>query len=99
MQAADGGTLVLQDVGYLSWRLQGRMHRFVDTRMVQRIGSAQSIRSDARLMAITHSSGLMHAVRYQPFRDDLFSRINSIQIEVPPPFVTGITVIPACRSR
>ena len=84
LEAADGGTLVLQDVGYLSWRLQGRLHRFVDTRMVQRIGSAQSIRSDARLVAITHGSSLMHAVRYQPFRDDLFSRINSIQIEVPP---------------
>ena len=56
LEAADGGTVVLQDVGYLSWRLQGRLHRFVGTRMVQRIGSSQATPSDVRLMAITHRS-------------------------------------------
>jgi DNA-binding NtrC family response regulator len=83
LEAADGGTVVLQDVGYLSWRLQGRLHRFVDTHMVQRIGSPVPIPSDVRLVAITHRS-LVQAVRNQPFRDDLFSRINVIPIEVPP---------------
>src|SRR5688572_15876154 len=83
LEAADGGTIVLQDLGYLSWRLQGRLHRFVDTRMVQRIGSPLSTPSDVRLVAITHRS-LVQAVRNQPFRDDLFSRINVIPIEVPP---------------
>jgi len=83
LEAADGGTVVLQEVGFLSWRLQGRLHRFVDTHMVQRIGSSLSTRSDVRLVAITHRS-LLHTVGFQPFRDDLFSRINLIAIEVPP---------------
>jgi DNA-binding NtrC family response regulator len=83
LEAADGGTIVLHDVSYLSWRLQGRLHRFVDTRMVQRIGSTRSTPSDVRLIAITQST-LMHTVHSRVFRDDLFSRITVFHIEVPP---------------
>ncbi len=83
LEAADGGTVVLQDVGYLSWRLQGRLRRFIDTGIVQRVGSSLATPSDVRMMAITHRS-LVHAVGNQAFRDDLFSRIDVIHIEVPP---------------
>jgi two-component system, NtrC family, response regulator len=83
LEAADGGTIVLQDVGYLSWRLQGRLHRFVDTHVVQRVGSPLSTPSDVRLIATTHSS-MVHTVRNRVFRDDLFSRITVIHIDVPP---------------
>ena len=83
LEAADGGTIVLHDVGYLSWRLQGRLHRYVDTRVVQRIGSPQSTPSDVRLIASMQSS-LVHTVRNRVFRDDLFSRITVFHIDVPP---------------
>jgi DNA-binding NtrC family response regulator len=83
LEAANGGTLALQDVGYLSWRLQGRLLRFTETHMVQRIGSSLSTPSDVRLMAITHRR-LVHSVSNQAFREDLFYRMNVIHIEVPP---------------
>jgi DNA-binding NtrC family response regulator len=83
LEAADGGTVVLQDVSYLSWRLQGRLHRFVGTGTVQRIGSSQATPSDVRLMAITHRS-LAQTVNNQAYRESLFCRIAVIQIEVPP---------------
>jgi len=83
LEAADSGSLVLQDVGYLSWRLQGRLLRYVETRMVQRIASTHSTPSDVRLMAITQRR-LVHAVSNQAFREDLFYRMNVIHIEVPP---------------
>jgi len=83
LEAADGGTIVLHDVGYLSWRLQGRLHRYVDTRVVQRIGSPQSTPSDVRLIASMQSS-MVHTVRNRVFRDDLFSRITVFHIDVPP---------------
>jgi DNA-binding NtrC family response regulator len=83
LEAAGGGTLVLQDVGYLSWRLQGRLLRFTETHMVQRTGSSLSVPSNVRLMAITHRR-LVHAVNNQAFRDDLFYRMNVIHIEVAP---------------
>jgi DNA-binding NtrC family response regulator len=83
LEAASGGTIVLQDVGYLSWRLQGRLLRYTEAQEVQRAGSTQLVSSDVRLMAITHRR-LVHAVASQAFRDDLFYRMNVIHIEVPP---------------
>jgi transcriptional regulator with PAS, ATPase and Fis domain len=83
LEAANGGTLLLQELGYLSWRLQGRLHRFVDSHTVQRVGSTSSTPSDVRLMAITPRH-LVHAVTKHPFREDLFSRIPVIHIDVPP---------------
>lgn len=83
LEAADGGTIVLQDVGYLSWRLQGRLLRYTEAREVSRVGSAQPVSSNVRLMAITHRR-LVHAVANEAFRDDLFYRMNVIHIEVPP---------------
>jgi DNA-binding NtrC family response regulator len=82
LEAADGGTLVLQDVGYLSWRTQGRLLRYIETKEVQRVGSLDVRTSDARIMAITHRR-LMHAVTSHVFREDLFYRMNVIHIEVP----------------
>jgi DNA-binding NtrC family response regulator len=83
LEAADGGTLVLQDVGYLSWRLQGRLLRYTETHMVQRIGSPVSTPANVRLIAVTHRR-LVHAVSNQAFREDLFYRMNVIHVEVPP---------------
>jgi DNA-binding NtrC family response regulator len=83
LEAANGGTVVLQDIGYLSWRLQGRLHRFTETHLVLRNGSTLSTPSDVRLMAITHRK-LVHAVSNQTFRDDLFYRMNVIHIDIPP---------------
>lgn len=83
LEVADGGTVVLQDVGYLSWRLQGRLLRFTETHKVQGTGSTLSTPSDVRLMAITHRR-LVHAINNQAFREDLFYRMNVIHIEVAP---------------
>jgi DNA-binding NtrC family response regulator len=83
LEAANGGTVVLHDIGYLSWRLQGRLHRFTETHLVQRIGTTLSTPSDVRLIAITHRK-LLHALSNQTFRDDLFYRMNVIRVEVPP---------------
>jgi transcriptional regulator with PAS, ATPase and Fis domain len=83
LEAANGGSVVLQDVGYLSWRLQGRLHRFIATQTVQRIGSSSSSPSDVRLMAVTHRD-LVHAVTNHAFRADLFARIAVIHVDVPP---------------
>ena len=83
LEAADGGTVMLHDLGYLSWRLQGRLLRYTEARELRRVGSAQLMSSNVRLMAITHRR-LVHAVASQAFRDDLFYRLNVIHIDVPP---------------
>ena len=83
LEAADGGTILLHDVAYLSWRLQGRLLRYTGNRQIQRAGLPQLMSSDVRLMTITHRR-LVHAVASRAFRDDLFYRMNVIHIEVPP---------------
>ena len=83
LEAADGGTVVLHDVGYLSWRLQSRLLRYTEAREIPRPGPVRPASSDVRLMAITNRR-LVHAVTNQAFRDDLFYRMNVIHIEVPP---------------
>jgi two-component system NtrC family response regulator len=83
LEAANGGTVVLQDVGYLSWRLQGRLLRFTETHVVRHSSSARSTPSDVRLMAITHRR-FARAVTNQAFREDCFYRMNVLHIEVPP---------------
>jgi len=83
LEAANGGTIVLHEIGQLSRRVQGRLLHFTETKQIQRVGSVQVTRSDARLMAITHRA-LADAVADHAFRDDLFYRMNVIHIRVPP---------------
>jgi DNA-binding NtrC family response regulator len=83
LESADGGTIVLQDVGYLSWRMQGRLLRYIETKEVLRVGSDEVRSADVRIMAVTHRR-LVHAVTTHVFREDLFYRMNVIHIEVPP---------------
>jgi two-component system response regulator AtoC len=83
LEAAHGGTLILQDVDLLSLRLQGRLLRFMETRDVQRVGSVQLRASDVRVVGITQRR-LIHAITNRAFREDLFYRMNVIHIEVPP---------------
>jgi DNA-binding NtrC family response regulator len=95
LEAADGGTIVLQDVGYLSWRLQGRLLRYTETHMVQRAGSTLSTPSNVRLLAITHRR--LHAMNNPAFREDLFYRMNVIYIEVAPLRERSEDVASLCR--
>jgi two-component system NtrC family response regulator len=83
LEAADHGTLLLQDVAYLSRQLQGRLLRFTETSQIQRVGSVDLQPSDVRLMAITRRR-LVESVSGSTFREDLFYRMNVIHIEVPP---------------
>ena len=83
LEAANRGTLVLQDVAFLSLRLQGRLLRFLETKEIQRVGSVHLTPSNVRIIAMTQRR-LIHAVTNKAFREDLFYRLNVIHIEVPP---------------
>jgi DNA-binding NtrC family response regulator len=83
LEGANHGTVVLQDVAYLSRRLQSRVLHFTDTKQIQKVGSVHVQPSDVRLMAITRRR-LVDSVTSNTFREDLFYRMNVIHIEVPP---------------
>jgi len=82
-ELADGGTIFLDEVGDLSPESQVALLRVLQEREFERVGSAQSIRVDVRVVAATNRD-LKAAVANGAFRQDLFYRLNVFPIAVPP---------------
>ena len=82
-QVADGGTLFLDEVGNMSPSMQVKLLRVLQEGEVSPVGSTDIQRVDVRLIAATHMD-LEDAVRRGEFREDLFYRLNVIEIELPP---------------
>lgn len=83
LEAAHRGTLVLDEIAYLSTDSQAKMLRVIEQREFERLGGRRTIRVDARLIALTNVD-LEDAVKRRSFREDLFYRLNVVQIRVPP---------------
>jgi len=80
---ADGGTLLLDEVGELSQAMQVKLLRVLQEREFTPLGSERTIRTDARILAATNRD-LAADVGQGRFRQDLFFRLNVIRIHVPP---------------
>jgi transcriptional regulator with PAS, ATPase and Fis domain len=83
MEAAHGGTLVLDEIAHLTLDAQAKLLRVIERREFERLGGRKTIAVDARLIALTNAD-LKNAVERRAFRDDLFYRLNVVQIRVPP---------------
>ncbi len=92
IEAADGGTILLDEIGDLPLVAQASLLRFLQESTVVRIGSTRTLRMDVRIIAATHVD-LRAAVREGRFREDLFYRLNVLQLEVPPLCERGGDVI------
>ncbi len=82
-EAASGGTLFLDEIGDLSMSLQGKLLRVLQEYEFERVGGTNTIRTYARVIAATHQN-LEKAIQDKRFRQDLFYRLNVIQIDIPP---------------
>ncbi len=82
MEAAHRGTLVLDEIAHLSLDAQAKLLRVIEHREFERLGGRKTIAVDARLIALTNAD-LKNAVERRAFRDDLFYRLNVVQIRVP----------------
>ncbi len=83
MELANGGTVLLDEVGDISTELQTKLLRFLQEREFERIGGSQTVRVDVRVIAAT-SRDLDEAVKEGRFREDLYYRLDVIPIVLPP---------------
>ena len=81
--SCEGGTLLLDEVGDLPANLQPKLLRFLQDKEYERVGDSTTRKADVRIIAATNRD-LDSAVREGRFREDLFYRLNVIQIEIPP---------------
>ena len=82
-EAADGGTLFLDELGTLSGSGQAKLLRVLQTGEFERLGSNVTRRTRVRVIAATNTN-LRQAIREGVFREDLYYRLNVIELEVPP---------------
>lgn len=83
LEAAHRGTLVLDEIAYLSNDSQAKLLRVIETREFERLGGRRTIKVDARLVALTNVD-LNDAVKREHFREDLYYRLNVVHIQIPP---------------
>jgi DNA-binding NtrC family response regulator len=83
MELAAGGTLFLDEIAELSPKLQGKLLRALDQLSFYRVGGTQKVEVDVRVVAATNRD-LAACVAEGTFRDDLFYRVNTIAVELPP---------------
>jgi len=81
--AADGGTLFLDEIGDMPIEMQAKLLRVLETGEIRPVGSNVTCKVDVRIVAATHRN-LSQMVKERSFREDLFYRLNVIQIELPP---------------
>ncbi len=82
-EIANGGTLFLDEVGELEMLLQAKLLRVIQEREFERVGGTELIKTDVRILSATNRD-LKKAVDEKNFREDLFYRLNSFPINIPP---------------
>ena len=83
IEGANGGTLFLDEIGDIPLGTQVKLLRFLEERVIERVGGRQSIAIDARILSATNQD-LAKLIAEGRFREDLYYRINEISIHLPP---------------
>ncbi len=83
IELADGGTFFLDEVGDLPFQLQAKLLRFLQERVIERIGGRTEIPVDVRIVCATHQN-LDELMKRGQFREDLYYRLSEIVISIPP---------------
>ncbi len=81
-EMADGGTIMLDEIGELPLNIQAKLLRVLQEKELERVGGTKTIKVDFRLIAVTNRN-LENEIKHGKFREDLFYRINVVPIYIP----------------
>ncbi|MCD6433829.1 MAG: sigma-54-dependent Fis family transcriptional regulator [Sulfurimonas sp.] len=82
-ELANGGTLFLDEIAEMPFGVQAKLLRALQEKEIRRLGSSKSIKIDIRVVSATNAN-LLEKIRDGEFREDLYYRLNTIPIEIPP---------------
>src|SRR3954465_14452623 len=82
-EEANGGTLLLDEISEMDPRLQAKLLRAIQERVIDRVGGGRPVAGDIRILA-TSNRNLVEAVRTGSFREDLLFRLNVVNLKIPP---------------
>jgi two-component system NtrC family response regulator len=82
-ELANGGTLFLDEIGEMPYSLQSKILRALQEKEVRRLGSSKSMKIDIRIISATNAN-LMDKIKNNEFREDLYYRLNTIPLKIPP---------------
>jgi two-component system, NtrC family, response regulator len=97
IECANGGTLLLDEIGDMPLSLQAKMLRFLQERVIERVGGRQELEVDVRVICATHRN-LSEMVAEQSFREDLYYRISEITLQIPPLRQRGHDIIVIAKA-
>ena len=83
VEEADGGTIFLDEIADMSRPLQAKLLRFLEDGSFTRVGGTQELRVNVRLIAATNRD-IIQSIQQDQFREDLFHRLNVVQLRLPP---------------
>jgi two-component system, NtrC family, response regulator len=83
VEGAEGGTLFLDEIGDMPLSLQAKLLRFLQSRVIERVGGRQEIPVDVRVVCATNQD-LASLITQQKFRQDLYYRISEVSLQLPP---------------
>jgi len=96
-QMADGGTLFLDEIGDASLSMQGKLLRAIQNKEICMVGSSRVQKIDTRIIAATNTD-LNHLVKKGLFREDLYYRLNIVEISLPPLYERGEDILLLVQS-
>jgi two-component system response regulator AtoC len=96
-ELADRGTILLDEIGDMDYKLQAKLLQVLQDHEFQRLGGRETVRVDVRIMAATHRN-LEEAIGDSSFREDLYYRLNVITIRLPPLRERKIDIVPLAQS-
>jgi two-component system NtrC family response regulator len=97
IEQANSGTLFLDEIGDMVYDLQSKILRFLQERTIQRVGGKKDIPVDVRIVSATHQD-LRNMIENNQFRQDLYFRINEIEVKLPPLSERGDDILLIARE-